>query len=104
MTTVAFDTLAYVRKLESAGVPRAQAEAQADAFSAAMREGVAGKADIERLENKLDSFRDDVDRRFGDIDHRFRDLEQRMTIKLGGLIIAATGILLAAFRYLPPHP
>lgn len=30
-------------------------------------------------------------------------LEQRMTIKLGGLIVAATGLLLAAIRYLPSH-
>ena len=30
-------------------------------------------------------------------------IEQRMTIKLGGLLVVITGILLAAIRYLPPH-
>ncbi len=34
-----------------------------------------------------------------------RELELRMTIKLGGLIVGATGLILAAMRYLPPgHP
>jgi hypothetical protein len=34
-----------------------------------------------------------------------RELELSMTIKLGGLIVAATGIILAALRYLPvAHP
>jgi len=30
-----------------------------------------------------------------------RELELRMTIKLGGLIVVATGVLLAAVRYMP---
>lgn len=35
------------------------------------------------------------------LDTGLTELEQRMTIKLGGLIIAATGLILAALRYLP---
>jgi hypothetical protein len=33
-------------------------------------------------------------------------LEQRLTIRLGGMLVVAVGILLAAIRYLPapPHP
>ncbi len=31
-------------------------------------------------------------------------LQRDMTIRLGGMIIVAVGILLAAMRYLPPHP
>lgn len=44
---------------------------------------LATKTDITKLENSLPL------------------LEQRMTIKLGGLIVAATGLILAALRYLP---
>jgi len=29
--------------------------------------------------------------------------EQRLTIRLGGMLVVAVGILLAAIRYLPPH-
>jgi len=31
-------------------------------------------------------------------------LQRDMTIKLGGMLIVAVGLLLAAMRYLPPHP
>jgi hypothetical protein len=34
-----------------------------------------------------------------------RDLEQRLTIKLGGMLVVAVGVILAALRYMPaPHP
>jgi len=55
MTTVTFDTLEFVKTLESAGLPKHQAEA----ISAAVRKAhestdVATKADIRVLEAKLD--------------------------------------------------
>jgi hypothetical protein len=31
-------------------------------------------------------------------------LEQRLIIQIGGMFIVAVGVLLAALRYLPPHP
>ena len=31
-------------------------------------------------------------------------LQRDMTIKLGGMIVIAVGVLLAAMRYMPPHP
>ena len=41
-----FDTLAYTRRLKTAGVDGAQAEAFADALQVAFHEGVATKSDI----------------------------------------------------------
>ena len=35
------------------------------------------------------------------LDHRLLELEQRLTIRLGGMLVVATGVLLAAIRYLP---
>jgi hypothetical protein len=41
----------------------------------------------------------------GDLRVALRDLEQRMTIKFGGMLIVAVGVILAARRYLPAaHP
>lgn len=37
-----------------------------------------------------------IDGRFRDVDARFRETEQRLTIRLGSMIVIATGILLAA--------
>lgn len=83
MATIPFDTLKFVEKLEAGGFTHQQAKAAAEAFAEATSQELATKADVTRLETALQL------------------LEQRMTIKLGGLIVAATGLLLAAIRYLP---
>ena len=54
METV-FDTLAYTRRLTQAGVEDKHAEALTDALRAAFSEGVATKADIARLEARMDA-------------------------------------------------
>jgi hypothetical protein len=79
MSTLTFDTHAFIKRLTAAGMP----ESQAEAVTAIVRD--AKEADLEHLATKTDLIL----------------LEQRMTIKLGGLIVAATGLLLAAIRYLP---
>lgn len=56
MATVAFDTLKFVEKLKSAGVPEAQAKAEAEALQEAFGTAeLATKRDLERLEAKLDT-------------------------------------------------
>jgi hypothetical protein len=77
VTAVPFDTLKLARKLEGAGFPAKQAGDTAEALAEAMAGAeLATKADL-------------------------RDLEQRLTIRLGGMLVVATGVLLAAIRYLP---
>src|SRR5215472_19227093 len=78
----AFDTLKLARRLrEQAGFAPEHAEAAAEALAEALGGAeLATKADL-------------------------RDLEQRMTIKFGGMLIVAVGIILAALRYSPiAHP
>ena len=79
MTTTTFDALAYAKKLESAGFTREQAEIQA----AAMREIVDGRL---------------VTREY--LDLRLKELEYKLTIRLGGIVVACTAILLAALPLL----
>ncbi len=59
MATITFDTLKFVEKLKAAGVPEAQAKAEAEAlvsaFSEAMDSQLASKSDINRLERELKS-------------------------------------------------
>ena len=52
---LAFDTLAYARRLKEAGVDDAQAEAHAEAVRDAVTEGVATKADTGRIEGKVEN-------------------------------------------------
>lgn len=58
MTTITFDTLAYVKKLREAGIDEKQAEAQAVALAAVLKETsgeLATKQDIDRLRDQVDA-------------------------------------------------
>lgn len=78
MSTVTFDTFKFVDRLEKAGLSRDQAaaivEAQKDSLAEALDTALATKADIVRLENRIET------------------MELRLTIKLGVFLAGAAGI------------
>lgn len=76
MATIVFDSHALIKRLRSAGFTEEQAEAVADASRDALAQLVAKE----------------------DLDERLKILEHRLTIKLGGLVAAGVGIILAAMR------
>ena len=82
MTTITFDTLKFANTLKAAGVPPAQAEAEAVALS-------------EVLEV---NFKDLVSKEY--MHHEMRDLEQRLIIKLGTLMAVSIGIVAALVKLL----
>ena len=83
MTGVAFDTLKLARRLrDSAGFTPEHAEAAAEALV----EAIGGAELVTK----------------SDLQVALRDLEQRLIIKVGGMMIVAVGIVLAALRFLPP--
>jgi hypothetical protein len=86
--SVAFDTLKFVEKLEAGGFTHAQAKAAAEAFAEATSQELATKSDLLVIRSDISAVRAEM-----------RELELRMTVKLGGLIIGATGIIIAAMRY-----
>ena len=102
MAAVPFDTLKLARRLESAGFPPKQAgdtaEALADAMSGAE---LATKADLAALRAELKA---DIAALRAELKADIELLQRDLTIRLGGMIVVAVGILLAAIRYLPnPH-
>ena len=86
MTTITFDTHAFVKKLKDAGFSETQAEAvseaQRDSLSQALDNQLATKADIIRLENKLEH------------------LELRLTLKMGGMMVVSIGIIATLIKLL----
>ena len=82
MSTITFDTLKFANTLKAAGVPPAQAEAEAVALS-------------EVLEVNL---KDLVSKEY--MHHEMRDLEQRLIIKLGTLMALSIGIVAALVKLL----
>jgi hypothetical protein len=72
---VAFDTLAYARRLRGAGLSQEQAEAHAEALAAVVTDTVATKHDL-------------------------RELEYRLTIRLGAMIALSVGTVAALVKLL----
>ena len=83
---IPFDTLAYARKLESAGVARPQAEAQASALADAFRQAAASPDDLKTLEANLGA-------KIGAVESRLAVLEARLDAKIEGKFDKLAAIL-----------
>ncbi len=53
MTVPIFDRLTYIDRLKAAGISEANARAHADSLDLALRDAVATKADIDRLDGRF---------------------------------------------------
>ena len=94
-----FDTLAAVQKLEAAGVDRKQAEAHAEVLRDSHAR-LATKADIARLEGKLDTTADTMLTKTDLVELR-TEIYRALWIQTGvivGAIIAAAGFAALAER------
>jgi len=98
-----FDTLEVAKRLKGAGFDEAQAEAitgvlresrEADLSTLATKDDIAHvKDDIARLETSL---RGDIAHLGTALRAEMEILRRDLTIRLGGMIVVATGVLLAA--------
>jgi Protein of unknown function (DUF1640) len=120
MNQPAFDTHKTVKRLSENGFTEQQAETVTAVLvdiSDRYQSSSATKADVETarkdLDTKLEANRIElktdiktldakVDTLRIDMDHKLEKLGMSLTIKLGGMIVLAVGILLAAIRYFPP--
>ncbi len=88
--TIAFDTLAYVKKLREAGVPERQAEVHAETFAAIINEKLATKRDLKELDANLR-------RELKELELR---LKHDLTLRLGAMIAACVAIVAALVKLL----
>ncbi|MBF0439354.1 MAG: DUF1640 domain-containing protein [Magnetococcales bacterium] len=89
MTTMTFDTHAYIKELQSVGFTEEQAEVQAKTLSSAF------KTNMDELATKKD------------LDRDLKELELRMVIKMGAMILAGVGLMRMwpiQVQYVPPSP
>ncbi len=82
MTTITFDTLKFANTLKAAGVPPAQAEAEATAISEIL------EVNLKDLVTKDDMHRE------------MQNMEQRLIIKLGSMMVVAIGIVAVLVKLL----
>ncbi len=96
MNNPAFDTLEYSETLTKAGVPEKQAKAQAVALNHAMQSNLATKEGLHdvktELNHKIDDFKTELN-------HKIDMVEKTLTIRLGGMITIATGIIVGAMAH-----
>jgi tetrahydromethanopterin S-methyltransferase subunit G len=79
---IPFDTLDYARKLETAGVPAAQAELQATALGDALAKAVAAPGDLVGLESRLVSSIESLDTK---LSVKIDSLEAKMSARIDSL-------------------
>ena len=87
---VAFDTHAFVKRLEAAGVSVAHAEALADALGDIVLQSIATKADLKEVELSL---RSEIKELGTSLRGEMTALELRLTLRMGGLTAASIAIL-----------
>ncbi|MCK4388643.1 MAG: hypothetical protein KAV83_00205 [Desulfobacterales bacterium] len=89
---IAFDTLAYAKKLKQAGFTEAQAEVQAEALASIIDDRLATKEDIIALQRDLKELEVALKRDIKELEIRLRhDLTLRLgTMMLAGIVIVAT--------------
>jgi hypothetical protein len=100
MATITFDTLKFANTLKEAGVPSAQAEAEATALSEVLEVNLKELVTKEDLHREIESLRREVMTGFSQVDFHFIQLEQRLIIKLGGLMALSIGIVAALVKLL----
>ena len=122
MTTLTFDTLTYVKRLKSVGVPEPQAEVQAEIIIELITEQLATKQDfyalkrdIKELDLKITAVETSLKRDMKDMDLKItaveaslkRDMKELdlkitavaaslkhdLTLRLGGMLVAGIGII-----------
>ncbi|HAT50081.1 MAG: DUF1640 domain-containing protein [Nitrospirae bacterium] len=81
-TAIAFDTLAYAKRLKAAGVPESQAEVHAEAMAELVEDRLATKLDIENVRRDM------------------KEMELRLVIRLGGMQAATVAIVAALVKLL----
>ena len=86
MSTVAFDTHAFVKELTRVGMPEEQAEVLAQSQATLIDEKLATKQDLKELEMNL--------RR------EMKELELRLTVRLGSMMVVAVGVAAALVKLL----
>ncbi len=89
MATIAFDTLKFANTLKEAGVPPAQAEAEATALSEVLEVNLKELVTKEDLRHEVELLRRDM-----------HDMEQRLIIKLGALMAFSIGVVAALVKLL----
>ncbi|MCP4575853.1 MAG: hypothetical protein GY846_06175 [Deltaproteobacteria bacterium] len=97
MATIAFDTLAYAKKLKAAGFTEQQAEVQAETFAEIIEDRLAAKKDIVMLQRDIKELEVSLKRDIKKLELR---LKHDLTLRMGGMLAASIAIVAALVKLL----
>ena len=97
------DRLALAHAIEDAGIERSKAENVASVILRVIEGSVATKVQLDAAKAELKADIAALDGKINRQDVAVREMESRLLVRLGSLMVVATGVVLAALRYLPPH-
>jgi len=109
MSTVTFDTLAFVDILEKAGIAQEQARGIAIAVRGAQDTVLAEYAKtaqeasnrtVDALDSKTEKAIIELKSDMALVRKDIEAMEQRLTIKMGSMLMVAVGVLLAAMKFM----
>jgi len=120
MSAVTFDTLEFVDILEKAGITQEHARGIAAAVRGAQDTVLAEYAKtaqeanmravdaldsktekaVLKLEYKIENLESKIDKRFVEMDAKIELIRKDLTIKIGGMLMAAVGVILAAMKFM----
>lgn len=108
MSVVAFDTLQFAKRLKEAGFTEQQAEALASAEAELIEARLATKRDLKEVEVALKRDLKEVEAKLtraiealrADVQRDLKDLEYRLTIRLGGMMALAIGVVATLVKVL----
>jgi hypothetical protein len=95
------DRLTLARALEEGGIAREAAEHIATEIFDAIHDNVATKADVAAVRAEVAAGRVEIAALRTELKGDIALVEHRLITRLGGAIVVAAGIILAAMRYLP---
>ena len=86
MSTITFDTHAFVKKLKAVGFTEEQAEVFANEQATLIEDRLATKQDLARTRE--------------DLERALKELEYRLVIRLGGMMVVSIGIVATLVKLL----
>ncbi len=112
MATLTFDKLAYVDRLQAAGMGEREARALAEGLDQALREEVATRTDIAAVRTDLAAVKTELSVKIAAVDTRLTTVEHKLRVEIQtakhdvlrwmvGMAFAQTGLTVALIRLLP---
>jgi hypothetical protein len=87
-----FDSQAFVRRMEVAGMARGVAEELADALGSVVLDGLATRRDVDDAAARVDGHLRETELR---LRQDSKDMELRLTLRLGVMLAASAALIVA---------